>query len=108
MENVYSALDAVIQCIISSKEYQMCISLKSQMKDNDEVMHLIEQVKKIQKKYIRSGYDSSIKQELDSYTERLMNIPIYHSYHESLESVNEMIFYVKDSLNDYFNQLLNS
>lgn len=107
MENVNSALDAVIQCIITSKDYQKCISLQKQMRDDQEVMNLIEEVKKSQKKYIRSGYDSSIKQELDRVTTKLMEIPIYHTYQESLERVNEMISYVRESLNDYFTQILN-
>ena len=108
MENVYSALEDVIQTIISSSEYQTCLSLKEQMKNNEEVMQLIEKVKETQKKYIRSGYDSSIKKELDEYNQQLIDIPIYHTYQESLEKVNEMIGYVKDTLNDYFTKLLNS
>ncbi|MBR3211413.1 MAG: YlbF family regulator [Bacilli bacterium] len=108
MENVYKAIDAVIDCIISSKDYQMCISLQEQMKDNQEIMEAIQQVKKLQKKYIRSGYDTSIKQELDQCTQSLMEIPIYHLYQDSLEKVNEMICFVKESLNDYFSDKLNS
>ena len=108
MENVFNALDDVIQCISSSSEYKKCISLKKQMEDNEEVLQLIDCVKKTQKKYIRSGYQESIKQELDLYTKKLEDIPIYHIYQDSLEKVNEMINYVKDSLNEYFDQLLNS
>ena len=108
MENVYNALEDVIQCILTSSEYQTCLSLKEKMLKNEEVMFYIEKVKETQKKYIRSEYDSSIKEELDDYNARLMEIPIYHTYQESLDKVNEMIGYVKDTLNDYFTKLLNS
>lgn len=108
MENVFNALDDVISCIEKSSVYQTCVSLQKQMQDNEKIMHLIDKVKKTQKKYIRSGYQESIKEELDQYTKQLEEIPIYHIYQDSLEEVNEMIGYVKDTLNEYFEQLLNS
>lgn len=108
MENVYKAIDELIDTIINSNEYKTCVSLKEKMSTNTEVMNLIENIKKMQKKYIRSEYDKEIKKELDSLEEELMNIPIYHMYNDSLEKVNEMINYVKDELNDYFNKLLNN
>ncbi len=107
MENVYNALEEVIQCILQSSSYQTCITLKKQMSENEEITGLIEKIKKVQKKYIRSEYDPSIKKELDDLEEKLLNIPVYHMYHDSLEEVNQMIQMVKDTLNDYFQQLLN-
>ena len=107
MENVYKALDAVVDTIVQSKDYQTCISLKEQMADNEEITSLIENIKKTQKKYIRSEYDSKVKEELDSYQQQLMEIPIYHIYNDSLEKVNEMIELVKDTLNQYFDSVLN-
>ena len=64
-------------------------------------------IKNLQKKYIRSGYDSSIKSELDKLNEELFNIPIYKIYLDNLEVVNQKLDYVKDSLNDYFYKLFN-
>ena len=107
MENVYKALEQVIDCIKCSSDYQTCLSLKEKMSHNDEIMNLIQKVKDTQKKYIRSDCSEKVKKELDSYQEQLMNIPIYHMYNDSLEKVNEMISYVKDTFNDYFYQILN-
>lgn len=107
MEEVFRKLDEVISCIQDTKEYQMCISLKEKMEENQEIMDLIEKVKLYQKKYIRSGYDLKVKEELNAFEESLNQIPIYVIYLENLSSVNEMIEYVKDSLNDYFDQLFN-
>lgn len=107
MENVYKALDDVINTIIESDDYKKCISYKEQMSSNSEIVELIKKVKELQKKYIRSGYDKEIKSQLDSIEEELNNIPIYREYNSSLINVNEMINYVKDSFNDYFNKLLN-
>ena len=107
MEKVNNALDLVIDCIINSNEYKKCISLKEKMSNNEEITDLINNIKDTQKKYIRSGYSESIKKELDSYEEKLLSIPIYFEYNNSLEKVNEMISCVKDTMNDYFDKLLN-
>ena len=41
MEELYNSLEEVIHTIQSSQEYQKCISLKEQMKDNEKVNSLI-------------------------------------------------------------------
>ena len=101
------ALDEVITCITESSDYKECIRLKSLMENNSEIKDLVENIKELQKKYIRSGYDDKYKEELDSLEERLYSIPIYDIYQRHLDEVNKMINYVKDELNDYFYRLLN-
>ena len=107
MEKLYKSLDEVITCIKESSEYQECLKMKKQMDSNEELTELINKVKELQKKYIRSNYDSKIKEELDECEAKLNEIPIYNIYLEKLNQVNYMIDYVKDSLNNYFDQLLN-
>ncbi len=107
MEKLYKSLNEVIDCIKESPEYKECIKIKEQMDSNEELVELINKVKELQKKYIRSNYDSNIKKELDKYESKLKEIPIYNIYLTKLEEVNKKIDYVKDSLNDYFDQLLN-
>ena len=85
----------------------MSISLKEKMEKNIDLKNKINKIKNLQKKYIRSGYDSSIKSELDKLNEELFNIPIYKIYLDNLEVVNQKLDYVKDSLNDYFYKLFN-
>ncbi len=105
MENVNKSLEELISYIQSTKEYQDCILIQKKMNLNEEVKSLIEEIKKLQKKYIRSEYDKSVKEELDSLEKRLEEIPIYSVYLEKLEKVNEMISYVEERLNTYFTNL---
>lgn len=107
MEKLYKSLDEVITCIKESPEYRDCLKIKEQMDSNEELVDLINKVKDLQKKYIRSNYDSNIKEELDKCQTKLNEIPIYNIYLKELEEVNYMIDYVKDSLNTYFDNLLN-
>lgn len=102
-----NALNDLVDYIKNSNEYKTCLELKDKMKDNDEVVALVKQVKLLQKKYIRSNYDKDIKKELDIINEKLNNIPIYVIYKQNLEKVNNMINVVKDELNNYFDKLLN-
>ena len=106
MEELNKSLDEVVNSIKESKEYKKCIELKNKMDSNDEINLLVKEIKLKQKKYIKSN-DLNIKKELDILEEKLNNIPIYHIYLENLEVVNNMINYVKDELNDYFDKLLN-
>ena len=76
------------------------------MSNNQDICELVEQIKKLQKKYVLEN-DSKILTELKSLEDRLNNIPIYVIYMQHLEKVNEMINYVKDELNNYFYQVLN-
>ena len=99
-------LDEVVNTIKNSKEYKNVIELKEKMNSNEDINELVKKIKILQKKYIRTN-DKDIKLELDRLEKELNEIPIYHIYMENLEKVNEMINYVKDELNNYFDLLLN-
>ncbi len=101
-------IDDLVASIQNLKEYQKCLILKEQMIKNKELMKLIEDVKILQKKYIKSNYDAVIKQKLDLKNSELNKIPIYVIYSENLKVVNEILDFVNVNLNDYFYQKLNS
>lgn len=100
------ALNEVINTIINSDDYKKCIELKNTMSSNEELVSLIEKIKKLQKKYVNTN-DQEILVELEKLEEELNNIPIYVIYMQYLEKVNEKIEFVKDELNDYFYEVLN-
>ena len=105
MESVQSSLIEVVATIKNSKEYQMCIRLKKQMSENPDISEMIQEIKKLQKQFVQSGYDQEIKKKLDFLVEELEKIPVYVVYKENLEIVNQKIDYVRDSLNDYFQSI---
>ena len=107
MEELYKALDEVINSITESDEYKTCIELKDRMSKNINITDKINKIKKIQKEYVKSNYDFNIKIKLDKLNNELISIPIYKIYMDNLEIVNEKIDYLKDSLNDYFYKLFN-
>lgn len=107
MENLYKKLDDVILCIKESIEYKNVIDIKKKMDSNEELKKKINDIKLLQKKYVKSNYDSSVKKDLDKLNDELLEVPIYRIYLDNLSVVNGKIEYVKDSLNDYFYNLFN-
>lgn len=99
-------LNRVIDYIINSDSYKKCLELRDKMPKNKELMSLIDEIKSLQKKYMKSK-SKDIKKELDEKTDKLLNIPIYYKYNQKLEEVNNMISYVEDELNDYFERVVN-
>ena len=76
------------------------------MASNEELVSLIEKIKKLQKKYVNTN-DQELLVELEKLERELNNIPIYVIYMQYLEKVNEKIEFVKDELNNYFYEVLN-
>lgn len=100
------AINEVINCIIESDDYKKCIEIKKQMSKNTELVELIEEIKRLQKKYVNTNSEEVLA-ELTELEEKLNSIPIYVIYMQHLEKVNEKIEFVKDELNDYFYKILN-
>ena len=101
-------LEDIILYIKDNVSYKKCIELKEKMSSNVEITDLVEKVKNLQRAYAKSDFkDEDIKKQLDIVNDKLNNIPIYVSYLRYLDEVNDMIDFVKEELNDYFNKLLN-
>jgi len=102
-----NSIDEVVNYIINTKEYKDCIKYKELMDEDNNIKELVSKIKKLQKEYVRTE-DKDIKDELDILEKELNNNDIYIKYNQNLEIVNQMISYVKDELNDYFDKLLNN
>lgn len=100
------AVSEVVSSITESEDFKECIRLKGKMDESSEIKELVDSIKKLQKKYVRTG-DESVKKELDNLQERLESIPLYDSYQRKLDAVNKRIDIVKDELNDYFYKVVN-
>lgn len=100
-------LDDIVSYIKSSKEYSECIRLKEEMSKDLELIKLIEEVKKKQRKYVLSNYSKEKKKELDEKLDLLNKNNLFVLYSYYLDKVNDMISQVKKELNDYFYDVTN-
>lgn len=100
------AVSEVVASITESNEFKECIRLKEKMNESSEIKELVDSIKKLQKKFVRTG-DEDVQRELERLQERLESIPLYDSYQKKLEEVNKKIDFVKEELNDYFYKVVN-
>ena len=92
-DKLTTSLDELIEVVTRSKEYKTCLELKKKMQKNLELIDLIEKLKAKQKQYVKSFFqDEKIKEELNELEEKINSIPLYITYNQNLEAINEMIF----------------
>ena len=58
MEELNKEIDDLISYIQNTVEYKKCIMYKEQMSNNSDINYLVNEIKKIQKLYVKSNYDS--------------------------------------------------
>ena len=100
------AIEEVVSSITESDAFRECIRLKARMEENEEIVELVETIKKLQKKYVRT-LDDDIKEEISVKQKQLDNIPFYNSYQKKLDEVNKKIDFIKEEMNDYFDKVVN-
>ncbi len=97
----------IVNNIKSSEEYIKCLELKEELSKDKELVNLIEEVKRLQKKYISSNYSKELKEELDNKKSLLEKNKLFLTYNYYLDIVNQKIDIVKNELNNYFSSIVN-
>ncbi len=104
-------VDEIIDIIKNSDEYQKYIEISNKMKNNKEIMNLINEVKFLQKKLVKEqslGNDvSSLDNEINNKLKCLEEYPIYLDYIYLQEDLNNSIGLVKTSIEKYINDITN-
>ena len=107
VQKMLQKVDDLIFFVKESREYQLCLKAKQKMMENEELMQLIEEVKSLQKQYIRSNNSKEIKEMLEEKLEALNEIPLFVTYNQNLEVVNQKLQMIQEEFNDYFDSKLN-
>ena len=105
MENLLNKIDDLVDTIKSSDEYKRYLELEDKVKNNKEIMSLINEVKDIEKSIVNSKSKKdteSLKKELDNKLTKLEGYPLYNEYIELQEEFNNLFGTIKDKLNNYF------
>ena len=106
-KNVEGALLDLKSYIENTKEYRRVLELKKDMEKSSRVVELIEKIKTVQKEYVKSSDNEDLAKTLKKLEKKLNEIPIYSQYIKNLEKVNDMIFVIREELNDYFDKKIN-
>lgn len=104
-------VDEIIDIIKNSDEYQKYIEVSNKMKNNKDIMNLIDEVKSLQKKLVKEeslGKDITlIDKEINNKLKLLEEYPIYLDYIYLQEDLNNSISLVKTSIEKYINNITN-
>ena len=108
MDNIIlSKIDEIINIIKDSGEYKKYHLVK----DNKDIMNLIDEVKLLQKKLVKEqilGNDiTSIDEEINKRINELEEYPIYLEYTYLQEDLDNSISLVKTNIENYINNITN-
>ena len=110
MNKIIEKTDEIIDVIIKSDKYKKYIDLKNKMSQDKEIMTLIDEVKSLQKKIINETYKgndvSLFEEKIIKNMELLNNYPIYVEFNYLQEDLNEMFQYMKNTIQDNINNIL--
>ena len=98
----------LVKEIKNDKEYREYITLRDKVKSNKEIMERIDNIKTLQKQYIKSAYlDDEIKAKLDKELSELEDIPLYKEYLLKEKKINNILISIKEGINSSFDNILN-
>lgn len=100
-------LDNIVNYIKESSDYKNYLIYKDKISHNDELKRLIENVKNLEKKYIRSNKDNITGKKLEDEIYKLNNYNDYVMYNYYLDRVNTYLELTKNKINEYFDNLFN-
>ena len=98
----------LVKEIKNDKEYREYITLRDKVKSNKEIMERIDNIKTLQKQYIKSAYlDDEIKVKLDKELSELEAISLYKEYVLKEKKINNILISIKEGINSSFDNILN-
>jgi len=105
MNEIEDKIDELFDDLEDSKIYKDYLSVKKQLNDNSEIMDLIKEIKRYQKIYVNEK-DKKVKTKIDEMYNKLNSYPIYISYIEIKEELENTLKMISDTFSNYFKDIL--
>ncbi len=107
-KDIETKTKAIVDYFKESFDYQRYLKIKEKMNRNNKIKVLVTEIKTLQKRIVNHpDLKDDLEKEIDQRLEELKQIPLYNEFLSLQEELNENIDYVKNTLNNYFNNLLN-
>lgn len=107
-EEIENKAKELVNVIKEDNDYKEYITLRKKLKSNQELMSKIENIKKLQKEYVKSAYlDTSIESKLNKELKDLETMPLYKEYIVKENKINFLCIDINEGLNILFNDILN-
>lgn len=105
MNDIEIEIDNLFSEVKKLECYKNYVKAKKKIGENIEITNLIEKIKINQKKYINTK-DKNLKKEIDELYKKLNSYPLYVSYLEFKEELNEELNLIKSVFENYFGDIL--
>ncbi len=105
MNNIKNEIDELFDELEESKLYNDYVVIKNKLENNNEIMNLISEIKRLQK-IATNNHDEVIEKEIKKLYKRLESYPIYQSYLIIKDELEEELFEIKEQFGNYFKEIL--
>ena len=86
------------------KEYR---KLRHELKSNKKINNKIEEVKRLQRKYVMGNYqDKELLDNINTLIKELESIPLYYIYSQKEEELNNDLLLIKEGLSSSFHDIV--
>ncbi len=111
LNDIKDEINSLVDYIKDSDKYKRYIIVRDKIKSNKDIMDKINKVKAIQKEIVKLEYNKrdikAKEKELDDILEELNSYPIYVEYNYLVEDLNYEMKYIKDTLEEEINKIVN-
>lgn len=105
MNNIKRKIDQLFDELEKSKLYDDYVAIKKKLRENDEIINLINKIKRLQK-IATNHHDLQVEKEIKELYKRLESYPIYQSYLIIKDELEETLFGIKEQFDGYFKEIL--
>ena len=107
-EEIETKAKELVQAIRDDDKYKEYMNLRQELKENDDIMSKMQEVKRLQKEYVKGAYlDKEIETKLNSLLKELEQNSLYQEYLAKEKEINNILNDISEGLNIIFNKLLN-
>ncbi|MEG2351090.1 MAG: YlbF family regulator [Bacilli bacterium] len=107
MNNIKKEIDELFNSFEASKSYKEYLQIKIKLETNTRIKKIIEEIRCLQKTIANlKDKDITLENDLIKLYLELESFPIYRTYLIKLDEINEDLFEVKETFNQYFEDIL--
>ncbi len=105
MSDIENKIDELFNLLEESNVFKDYVKIKKQLEEDKDINNLIEDIKRYQK-IATNNKDNSVEEKLKELYLKLESYPIYQSYLNIKEELNEELFGIKEVFDKYFSDIL--
>ena len=105
MSDIENKIDELFNLLEESNVFKDYVKIKKQLEEDKDINNLIEDIKRYQK-IATNNKDNSVEEKLKELYLKLESYPIYQSYLNIKEELNEELFGIKEVFDKNFSDIL--